>query len=112
MDILDEYDATRRELYHTFTDHLSSTNLLRMIQDGDTVLDKDPILKMIAEASKIPNAAEMLQKVSSFSQSGSPATMSNFCISARGGSRGRYGATLQDHSTLSISLGRCGTVGT
>jgi hypothetical protein len=66
MEILDKYDATRREIYRTFTDHLSSTNLQRIIQDGDTVFEKDPILKMISEASKIPNSAEMLQKVSSF----------------------------------------------
>ncbi|KIW38763.1 uncharacterized protein PV06_09708 [Exophiala oligosperma] len=60
LKILDIYDEKRREIYHNLIDPMSSSNLKRVIQDGSTALEKDPILQYISFASKEPAEAANL----------------------------------------------------
>lgn len=60
MDILDKYDQVRRRIYQDIIDPLSTTNMRRMSQDAETILDQDPVLQRAAQAAQDPQiAAEM-----------------------------------------------------
>lgn len=57
LDILDKYDELRRGIYQDIIDPLSTTNMKRMSQDGETVLSNDNSLQMAAQASQDPKIA-------------------------------------------------------
>lgn len=60
MDILDQYDQVRRNIYRDIIDPLSTTNMMRMSQDAETILERDGFLQSAAQAAQDPQmAAEM-----------------------------------------------------
>ena len=52
LDILEKYDQCRRGIYNEIIDPVSSTNLIRMSQDGQTVFEEDKFLQSVAATSK------------------------------------------------------------
>lgn len=62
MNILDKYDEVRRGIYRDIIDPLSRTNMNRMSQDAETVLENDPFLQFARAASGDPRlVAKMLE---------------------------------------------------
>ena len=65
--ILDKYDKERRSIYKKFIDPVSTGNFLRVsTSDPDTVLEKDPILALLAKAKNDPKIKEDFDKVCVF----------------------------------------------
>lgn len=63
LKILEVYDEKRRDIYHKFTDPISTTNLERLFQDGASALETDPVLQYIKTVSADPAESTKLQKV-------------------------------------------------
>lgn len=62
--ILDKYDEVRRSIYKTFIDPVSTTNLIRVsTSDPDTILEKDPVMALLANANNNPKIREDYDKV-------------------------------------------------
>lgn len=67
IDILDKYDQLRREVYHTATDPISTTNLERIQKDPESVVGgKDPFFALLDAAKEDPGFYEQLERVRPF----------------------------------------------
>lgn len=64
LDILEKYDQCRRDIYNNIIDPISSTNLFRMSQDGQTVFNEDKFLQSVAATSNDENSARDFLTVS------------------------------------------------
>lgn len=63
LDILDQYDRIRREVYKTITDPVSSRNLERIRQDPEMLSNgKDPFFAML-DKSDDPSIFDEIEKV-------------------------------------------------
>ncbi|KAH8691679.1 FAD binding domain-containing protein [Talaromyces proteolyticus] len=61
LDILDKYDESRRNVFHTVTDVISTLNLNRVRSDSDSLLDgKDPFFALLDAAKKDPSLYKRL----------------------------------------------------
>ena len=66
LEILDDYDRIRREIYWTITDPVSTTNLARVRSDPETLKDgKDSFFAMLDESRKDVSVLDNIDKVSS-----------------------------------------------
>lgn len=64
LDILDEYDRIRREVYKTITDPTSTRNLERIWKDPETLRGgKDPFFAKLDRLKEDPNALDEMEKV-------------------------------------------------
>ena len=63
--ILDKYDEVRRQIWHDIINPGSSENMRRLIDiDPEEVVVKDPMLRMLVEAQKNPEARPPVGSVS------------------------------------------------
>lgn len=59
--ILDKYSDIRREKYTAIVDPVSTSNLLRLLQDPDTALEKDEFLQLCKKAEADDEFSAKLQ---------------------------------------------------
>lgn len=62
-DILVKYSEVRRDKYEKIVDPVSSSNMRRMFDDPDTVMETDDFMKMCKKAETDPGLACEIQKV-------------------------------------------------
>lgn len=64
LDILEEYDRLRREVYNTITDPITRTNLARIRRDPETLIrNQDPFFTMLDKSKKDPKMLDDIEKV-------------------------------------------------